>query len=414
MLSLNAGQVFDSNYELKRLIDTGGFADVWEAKYLVAGNTVALKVYPRLDEEGINNIEAEYKKLFELQHSHLVNALHFGKFNGYPYLVMRFYSGGNAAKKIGSCSEQEIARCILHISSALKYLHANDFIHQDIKPNNFLIDQQGNYYLGDLGLSHKVINTIKMQTQTQGNRDISSMHTGLTPPPYRAPELYNRQRESTEPVKATDIWALGASAYEMITGNLPFGDLGGLMQMNDPVIKDLPEQYSPELNNIIKECLQKESLDRPTAAKLENLATQYINNGKWLAEETNGQRKDIRNKNIHSEPFTKEKSRKKLKIRPFIFSVSAVLIVAIVFFLYKNVFIEEKKFVSSPKRDTPVVKTDSLAVKPVITNNSKASTLKSTQPDIKKIKRSKTAESQKSDKPTVDREQNMGIVPKKN
>lgn len=281
MLSLQEGQVVDGQYELLRLIDTGGFTEVWEAKYLVAGNTVALKIYPKLDEEGIRSIEAEYKRLFELQHSNLLNVLHFGRYNGYPYLVMRLYAGGNASRKIGSCTEPDIVKCMAQIGGVLKYLHANDFVHQDVKPNNFLLDQYGNYFLADLGLSLKLRNTIRMQTRTVDNMDAASIQTGVTPPPYRAPELYDRQRSYKDPVKATDIWALGASFYEMITGDPPFGDLGGLMQINDPVVRDLPSAYSRELDKIIKSCLEKDPARRPTAAELERRALYYLENGGW-------------------------------------------------------------------------------------------------------------------------------------
>ncbi|MBS1659577.1 MAG: serine/threonine protein kinase, partial [Bacteroidetes bacterium] len=281
MLNLEEGQIFDTNYQLLRLIDTGGFTEVWEAKYLVAGNTVALKVYPKLDEEGIRNIEEEYKRLFELQHSNLLSVLHFGRFNGYPYLVMRYYPGGNASKKIGSSSEKEIAKCLLQIGGVLKYLHENNLVHQDIKPNNFLLDQFGNYFLADLGLSFKVRDTIRMSTATVSMNDVASMQTGLTPPPYRAPELYDRKRPNTNPLKATDVWALGASLYEMITGDPPFGDLGGLMQINDPSVKDLPAEYSRDLNNLLKSCLEKDPVKRPLAADLVKKANHYVENGSW-------------------------------------------------------------------------------------------------------------------------------------
>lgn len=281
MLSLQEGQVVDGQYELLRLLDTGGFTEVWEAKYLVAGNTVALKIYPKLDEEGIRSIETEYKRLFELQHSNLLNVLHFGRYNGYPYLVMRLYAGGNASRKIGSCTEPDLVKCMAQIGGVLKYLHSHDLVHQDVKPNNFLLDQYGNYYLADLGLSLKLRNTIRMQTRTIDNMDAASIQTGVTPPPYRAPELYDRARDHKDPVKATDIWALGASFYEMITGDPPFGDLGGLMQINDPVVQDLPATYSRELDKIIKSCLEKDPAKRPTAAELERQALYYLDNGGW-------------------------------------------------------------------------------------------------------------------------------------
>jgi hypothetical protein len=287
MINLSQGQTFDEHYQLVRLIDTGGYAEVWEARYLVAGNTVALKIYPRLDEEGAATIESEYKQLFELQHSNLVNALHFGRFQNYPYLVMRYYPGGNASGKIGDCHEAEIAKMFLQIGGVLKYLHANDLVHQDIKPNNFLLDARDNYYLADLGLSAKVRATIRRYTLA-GSSDkgmVASKQTGLTPAQYRAPELFDQQRAHDDPIKATDIWALGASAYEMITGRAPFGELGGLMQRQGDKLERLPAVYSDELNQLIEECLAKDAWDRPTASKLEKRAQSFLETAKWYEPE---------------------------------------------------------------------------------------------------------------------------------
>lgn len=284
MINLTQGQEFDGNYQLIRLIDTGGYAEVWEAKYLVAGNTVALKIYPRLDEEGAATIESEYTKLFELQHSNLVNALHFGRFQNYPYLVMRYYPGGNASKKIGDCHEAEIAKIMVQIGGVLKYLHANDIVHQDIKPNNFLLDQKENYYLADLGLSLKVRATIRRMTIGSGERGgsmVASKQTGLTPTQYRAPELFDQQRQHDDPIKATDIWAFGASLYEMMTSRPPFGELGGLMQKEGYTIERLPAVYSEELNTLLAECLAREAWDRPTASKLEKRAQSFLETAQW-------------------------------------------------------------------------------------------------------------------------------------
>lgn len=337
MLNLEEGQIFDTNYQLLRLIDTGGFTEVWEAKYLVAGNTVALKVYPKLDEEGIRNIEEEYKRLFELQHSNLLSVLHFGRFNGYPYLVMRYYPGGNASKKIGSSSETEIAKCLLQIGGVLKYLHENNLVHQDIKPNNFLLDQFGNYFLADLGLSFKVRDTIRLSTATVSMNDVASMQTGLTPPPYRAPELYDRKRPSKDPLKATDIWALGASLYEMITGDPPFGDLGGIMQVNDPTVKDLPAGYSRELDSLLKSCLEKDPAKRPLAADLVKKANHYVENGTW----------------------TTIKKEEKKGANPMLIIAATVVLMVVGVFAIKTIIGPAPKPVDPPKKDTvaQIVKT---------------------------------------------------------
>lgn len=279
MLILQPGDVFADHYRLTRLIDTGGFADVWEAVFLSAGNTVALKIYPRLDEEGGKNIENEYRNQADLSHSHLLIARYFGRHNGYPFLEMRYCSGGNAAGKLDACDEAEIAKCCYHIASALEYLHENNIVHQDIKPNNFLLDSSGNYYLADLGLSLKVRQTIKKFTMS-GTAQKSSF-TGLTPPAYRAFELYDRTTIGDQPVKASDIWALGASLYEMATGSMPFGEFGGLTQHRDPQPPQLPDKFSAQLNRILEKCLAKDTWERPKAAELAVWAHNYLLKGDY-------------------------------------------------------------------------------------------------------------------------------------
>jgi serine/threonine protein kinase len=283
MLTLNPGDLFAEHYKLVRLVDTGGFAEVWEAIFLSAGNTVALKIYPKLDAEGVKNIEDEYINQADLSHSNLLIARYFGKYNGYPFLEMRYCSGGNASAKLGSATEEDIAHCMSQIASALAYLHANGIVHQDVKPNNFLLDSRGNYYLADLGLSLKIRSTIRKYTQSR-NSKADSIHAGLTPPAYRGPELYDRSAGvGAGPVMASDIWALGASLYEMMTGDVPLGEFGGLMQLNQPEPPDLPEGFSAMLNQIIKKCLARQTWDRPKAAELHLWAQHYLDTGKYNA-----------------------------------------------------------------------------------------------------------------------------------
>jgi hypothetical protein len=109
----------------------------------------------------------------------------------------------------------------------------------------------------------------------------------LTPPCYRAPELMDQHRDDNSPIKATDVWALGASLYEMVTTRPPFGELGGLMQRQKDgfELERLPMSFSDEVNRLISECVAKDPWDRPTAAKLEKRAQRYLETGSWYGPE---------------------------------------------------------------------------------------------------------------------------------
>lgn len=278
MINLNEGDLFDEHYKLISLIDSGGFSEVWKAHYITGDKIVALKIYPRLGDEGIRSVENEYNNFFELQHSNLLNARHFGRYKGHPYLVMRYYPGGNASNKIGEISEPEVAKCISQIASALKYLHAKGIAHLDIKPNNFLLDENGDYHLADLGLSMKLRSTIRRYSQTiNSNSSITSI--GITPEAYRAPELCDD--ETITASLATDIWAMGASLYELITAYTPFGEKGWSKEKSGRQLKSLPLGYSDSLNKILRACLSEKEADRPTAAQLERWANNFIETGDW-------------------------------------------------------------------------------------------------------------------------------------
>lgn len=293
MTMLKPGQLFDKRYDLVKLIDNGGFADVWEAQDKETRNhTVALKIYPMLDVEGIKNIEEEYDVQKDLSHSNLLTVRHFGKDEeGRPYLVMRYCSGGNAAssKYLGKYTELEIAKVMQNVGAALAYLHKEKLVHQDIKPNNILIDlREGQEYifLADLGLSLKLRATIRKFTEAKKS-NTNSIQSGMTPPPYRAAELWGKDNVNKPPIKATDIWALGATLFELITGDVPFGEFGGLNQLSDPTPPNLPTDFkcSNDLNEIIKRCLAKDPWDRPKATELVQWATNFIETGQWSIHE---------------------------------------------------------------------------------------------------------------------------------
>ena len=282
MLTLKPGDTFAEHYQLVKLVDVGGFAEVWEA--IFTGEAVALKIFPRLNETGIDKVRSEFRQSV-LLHTHLIVPTYFGVYEGHPYLVMRFCRGGNASEKTGECDEAEIAKILYQVGNALSYLHAKEIIHQDIKPNNFLLDEEGNYYLTDLGLSIKLRQAIQKYTQAKNSETvlIGKTTTGIAPPCYRGPELYENA-QPVQPVKATDIWAFGASMFELATGDVPFGDMGGMIQINNPKPPNLPAKFSFALNQIIKKCLSKNTWDRPKADEVADWADYYLKTGSWPSE----------------------------------------------------------------------------------------------------------------------------------
>ena len=88
-----SGDLFNERYQLEKLVGVGGFADVWKAYDKDTNTTIALKIYTRLDDDGINELSAEYKRMQNINHPNLLRADHFDRWDNIPYLEMKFCSG---------------------------------------------------------------------------------------------------------------------------------------------------------------------------------------------------------------------------------------------------------------------------------------------------------------------------------
>ena len=285
------GQLFDNHYKLIRPLNTeGGTADVWLAldtttvsdkealdkapflndeKLSEIGLLVAIKIYkPKnaLDIEGERRFREEFVIVFNCNHANLIHPAYFSIFEETPYLVLPYCPRGSSELLIGSfVNDNDIWRYISDVAAGLNYLHhcTPPIIHQDIKPANVLIDDSGNYAITDFGISAKRFK------QLNGNHDDDYEEQSGTFA-YMAPERFI---EGNIPSAESDIWALGATLYELLTGCLPFGEDGGLGQPDGKV--SLPFKglkISNDIKLLICACLSKDPSERPTAEQLLNAA----------------------------------------------------------------------------------------------------------------------------------------------
>ena len=255
------------------MIGVGGYSQVWLAEDTKAGNMeVAIKIYAPekgIDNDGIEIFGKEFTLVFNLNHAHLLRPMHYDVSEGSPSLVMQYCPNGSMLKRIGEVSEKELARFMQQAASALNYLHNQEppIIHQDIKPDNFLIDGNGNYLLADFGISSKIRRTL---TKSMG----SQASTGTLA--YMPPEKFSADKQI---IKAGDIFSLGVTMYELLTGDLPFSDHGGMVMLTGAQIPNLPPSFNPELNMLLKRCMAKEPWERPTAGQLEEGAVKFLQTG---------------------------------------------------------------------------------------------------------------------------------------
>lgn len=263
-------EYFDGRYEKIELLGSGSFSEVWKVRDRETGVVSAMKIYTSssaLDDESAEVFRHEFKLMADANHPNLLKPLHFAisRPEGYPYLILRYCKNGNVKKSIGKTTEKEAWKIIRDISSALAYLHSRNpvVIHQDIKPDNILVDGDC-YMLSDFGVSTEV--------KTKLNNFDNTIRSAGTIA-YMAPSRFSK---NPRPTMASDIWSLGATVYELLSGTLPFGVDGGLLQKKGADVPDVPGNCSALLNETLGKCMRYNTWERPKAKNLYYIATDAI------------------------------------------------------------------------------------------------------------------------------------------
>ncbi len=262
------GQLVDGRYSLQRFIGSGSFGEVWVATDTQTDMEVAIKIYISMDQHGLEEFKKEFQVSFDLNQTNLLHSNYLGvdSTDNRAYLIMPFCPEGSVNGKIGQMSENELWKFIFDVASGLAYLHGHNIIHQDIKPDNILISRTGDYLITDFGISRQVRNTLRRSAR---NANVSGA------PAYMGPERYSG---NPLPIKASDIWSLGATIYELATGDLPFCGMGGVMQKNGADMTELPDHFSDAFKSIVYRCLALETWDRPAAKDIAEEARAQLHN----------------------------------------------------------------------------------------------------------------------------------------
>lgn len=281
---LKPNVLFHDRYRLIEMKGRGAFGEVWLAYDTQLDDMkVAIKIYIALDTRGKEEFKGEYVTAFNLNHPNLLHAYHFDVFEDRPYLVMP-YCPQSSTNLVGKIEEPVMWQFIYDTASGLSYLHEKDILHRDIKPDNILIDESGKFLITDFGISVSFRSTLR-QNSTDIKNKTGSIGGAI---PYMAPELFG---EDAEAVKASDIWALGVTLFELSTGELPFFGNGGILQKTGAKIPKIKADYSDALKDVIKQCLAVNGWDRPKAAELVDIAREHLKGGKKDAKDVDGEEK---------------------------------------------------------------------------------------------------------------------------
>ncbi len=249
---LRAGQFLQNRYEILELIGSGGMSDVYKARCHKLDRLVAIKVLKEeLSSDGtfVNKFKMEAQAAAGLSHPNIVSVYDVVDEGQLHYIVMELIEGITLKTYIarkGKLDAKETVGIAIQVAQGIAAAHEQNIIHRDIKPQNMIISRDGKVKVADFGIARMVT------SQTQGPVAIGSVH-------YISPE----QARGGYSDARSDIYSLGITMYEMVTGRLPFeGDntvAVAIAHVEEPITR--PSIYEPDipvsLENIILKCTEK-------------------------------------------------------------------------------------------------------------------------------------------------------------
>ncbi len=266
------GAVFGGTYQLEAPLGAGGMGEVWVARHLRTNRKYALKVLPSgvsISSEAIRRFEREALAASALGHPNIVGVHDFHREGAIPYMVMDLLEGETLEARltrVGALSWEDARRIGLELASALSAAHDAGLLHRDLKPSNVCLvpqpDGKERAVLLDFGL-------VKPTDDVAVSR-ITMTGAALGTPLYMSPE-----QARGEPLDVrSDVYALGAVVFEMLTGAPPFFDrtiaavYARLLAETPPAASSLAPRPCPvAVDAVLARALSKEKADRPPSAR---------------------------------------------------------------------------------------------------------------------------------------------------
>ncbi|ROR30728.1 serine/threonine-protein kinase [Mobilisporobacter senegalensis] len=246
------GMFISERYEIIDKVGTGGMADVYKAKCHRLNRFVAIKILkPEYsdDKSFVSKFRAEAQSVAGLSHPNIVNVYDVGEEAGLHYIVMELVEGitlKNFIERKGKLEIKEAVGIGIQIAQGMEAAHDNHIIHRDIKPQNIIISREGKVKVTDFGIA-KAASSNTISSNTMG-----SVH-------YISPE----QARGGYSDEKSDIYSLGVTLYEMLSGRVPFvGDNSvsvALLHIQEEAtpLRELEPSIPISVENIVQKCMQK-------------------------------------------------------------------------------------------------------------------------------------------------------------
>ncbi len=255
MAIVRAGLFIGERYEIITHIGSGGTADVYKAKDHRLNRFVAIKILKQSftgDPKIIAKFQQEAQSCAGLTHPNIVSIYDVGSDGDFNYIVMELIEGITLKKFIERKGRLEIKEAVgiaIQIAQGLDAAHANHVVHRDIKPQNIIISREGKVKVTDFGIARATFGT---SSNTINQAPVGSVH-------YLSPE----QARGGFSDEKSDIYSLGVTIYEMLSGRVPYSgennvSIALLHIQGDPTpLHNLNPNVTPALEKIVAKCMQK-------------------------------------------------------------------------------------------------------------------------------------------------------------
>jgi eukaryotic-like serine/threonine-protein kinase len=265
------------DYILERILGRGGMGVVYLARQVQLERSVAIKMIRSGCLAGENEIERFYteaRSAARLDHPNIVSVYQCGEIDGHHYFSMDYIQGSDLAKRIqsGPLGFREAARYVRDVALAIAYAHEQGVLHRDLKPANVIIDADDEIIITDFGLA-------KLMDSDEG---LTRSGAALGTPSYMSPE--QAAGNADEQSEATDVYALGAILFAILTGQPPFQGATMIQTVMDVIhrpalqVRQLRKDTPLDLDTIVAKCLQKKPTERyPTAQALADELDRFLN-----------------------------------------------------------------------------------------------------------------------------------------
>ena len=249
---LKPGMFISDRYEIIDNVGSGGMADVYKAKDQRLNRFVAIKVLKpeySSDKSFVNKFRGEAQSAAGLSHPNIVNVYDVGDDSGLHYIVMELVEGITLKRFIerkGKLEVKEAVGIAIQIAQGMEAAHDNHIIHRDIKPQNIIISRDGKVKVTDFGIA-KATNSNTITSNAMG-----SVH-------YLSPE----QARGGYSDEKSDIYSLGVTLYEMLSGKVPFAGDNTVsvallhIQGEAMPLRDLDQSIPISVDKIVQKCMQK-------------------------------------------------------------------------------------------------------------------------------------------------------------